>query len=358
MFRWLLRFLAYIPYRLIFWIQVKNKKELKKYRGKPFVLAMNHRNGLDGPSVYIVINRRLSYWIKEEFFQVKFWRWFWRAVGGIPVKEGADLGLIRNSQAALDKNRVLVIAPQGHRSFNTDAGLEIRSGAAMIALRAGVPIIPALTDRGIAPFRLTKIKIGTAIQTTDYLMDGKATKDGIAKVSAVIKERMEDALVNFEKKPRLKKWQKAPNIIARGIVIRDNKLLAIKRVKDGEEYFVFPGGHIEDGETAKDAAVRETLEETGVTVTAFRELYKYRFNDKWQTFFVCEYKGGEPHPTDAEEYTDTSRTSGTYEPMWLPMEDLRNMRVKPNCVKKRLLRNYKKKGARLSYPLRLVKGKR
>jgi 8-oxo-dGTP pyrophosphatase MutT (NUDIX family) len=106
------------------------------------------------------------------------------------------------------------------------------------------------------------------------------------------------------------------------------------------------------------------MEETGVEVSAFRELYKYYYKsshgrgDGYQTFFVCEYKNGEPHKTDAEEYTQRDRESGTYKPIWLPIGELDKTPLKPRCIKKRLIRDYKKKGARLSFPLRLVKGKK
>jgi 1-acyl-sn-glycerol-3-phosphate acyltransferase len=367
MLRWLLKVLCLIPYRLIFWIKTINKREIKKYKGRPFILALNHRNGLDGPSMFMVFaERKLSFWIKEEFFKTKFWRWVWKGLGGVPVKEGADLSLIRGSKKQFEEKRVLFITPEGHRSFNTDKELQLRSGCAMIALMAGVPIIPVITNRAIKPFRLTKVKVGDAITSTEYLVDGKSTKDGIEKLGAALQKQMNEMLTGFEKKEKLKKWQKAPNVIGRGIVIKDEKLLVIERKKNGEVYYVLPGGHIEDGETVKEATEREIMEETGVDALAFRELYKYNYNYKgadcrgngYQTFFVCEHKNGEPHKTDAEEYTDTTRTSGTYEPMWLPLSELKTAKLRPNCIKKQLIKDYRKKGARLSFPLRLIKGKK
>jgi 1-acyl-sn-glycerol-3-phosphate acyltransferase len=364
MFAFLLKLIFYIPYRLIFWTKWVGKKKMKPYCGKAFVLTCNHRSGMDGPTMFIMMNRRFAVWVKEEFFKSKFWKWFWSRVGGIPVKAGADLSLIRKTAEVLKSDVPLVIYPQGHRSFNTEEELQIRSGAAMMALRAGVPVIPVVTDRAVRPFRLTKFKVGDAIDTTSFLADGKAAKEGIERLSGVIKSQMEGMLSGFEKKEKLKKWQKTPDIIARGIVIREGKLLAIKRVKAGQTYFVLPGGHIEQGETAKMACEREVLEETGVIVDAFRELYKYHFVDPrlrgsgYQSFFVCSYKSGEPHKTDAEEYTETSRETGTYEPVWLPIDELKQTALRPDCIKRRLLRDYKKKGARLAYPLRLIKGRR
>ena len=58
--------------------------------------------------------------------------------------------------------------------------------------------------------------------------------------------------------------------IARGVCILDGKLLLCK-AKDGKSTYL-PGGHIEFGETGRQALVREMLEETGLAATTGRFL--------------------------------------------------------------------------------------
>jgi 8-oxo-dGTP diphosphatase len=53
---------------------------------------------------------------------------------------------------------------------------------------------------------------------------------------------------------------------ANGIVLKDGHMLMVRHVHDERDYWTFPGGGIEEGETIFEAAKREVLEETGICV--------------------------------------------------------------------------------------------
>ncbi len=55
-------------------------------------------------------------------------------------------------------------------------------------------------------------------------------------------------------------------ILARGVCIVDGKVLLCRPKKGGYTYL--PGGHVEFGETSREALVREMQEETGLAATA------------------------------------------------------------------------------------------
>ena len=60
-----------------------------------------------------------------------------------------------------------------------------------------------------------------------------------------------------------------PKVGAIAVVLRDDAALMVQRGKEPNAgLWGFPGGHVECGETALEAAVRELDEETGVTATA------------------------------------------------------------------------------------------
>lgn len=57
-------------------------------------------------------------------------------------------------------------------------------------------------------------------------------------------------------------------------VLRDDRILMVRHVHDGRDYWTLPGGHIKSGESPEQAARRELLEETGVPLLEIRELFR------------------------------------------------------------------------------------
>ncbi|MFB7736211.1 NUDIX hydrolase [Streptomyces sp. NPDC056112] len=92
--------------------------------------------------------------------------------------------------------------------------------------------------------------------------------------------------------------------ISAAIIVRDDRVLMVRRaVSEGELMWQFPAGAIEAGETAEDAAVRETLEETGLTVKAIRLLGErvHPKTGRAMSYTACEVLEGEAHVADDEE---------------------------------------------------------
>jgi len=231
----------------------------------------------------------------------------------------------------------------------------------MMAIKAGVPIVPMVLKRAPRPFIPNAIKIGATISTEQY-QNKKLEKSDLNDLSAKIQESMAGLLDGFEHKPKPKRWEKEESKMSRGVVFVDGKLLVIKRVKEEKEYYVLPGGHADEGESARDAVAREVQEETGVKCEPVRLLYKYKHNkpdnprlEGMQSVYLCEYKSGEPAPTDAEEYTDTSRENGTYEPMLMDIETLKTVDFRYDGIKTQLLRDIERYGTNLTRSTKYVK---
>ncbi len=63
-----------------------------------------------------------------------------------------------------------------------------------------------------------------------------------------------------------------------GVILENNKVLLVQvKSMKGRKIWTFPKGHIEQGETPRQAALREVLEETGYKASIVKPLLKVRY---------------------------------------------------------------------------------
>jgi 8-oxo-dGTP pyrophosphatase MutT (NUDIX family) len=83
-------------------------------------------------------------------------------------------------------------------------------------------------------------------------------------------------------------------------------------IRDSYDNWGFPKGHLEDGESPAEAALRETIEETGlehvvlqgpIRVIDWHFRFRGRHIHKYCHFFLFESPAGEPAPQTAEGIT-------------------------------------------------------
>lgn len=95
--------------------------------------------------------------------------------------------------------------------------------------------------------------------------------------------------------------------ISAAIVVHEGRVLMVqRRVKEGQLSWQFPAGEIEPGESAEEAAVRETGEETGLTVSAGKVLGE-RVHPKTQrlmSYTACDVVSGTAYVADTEELAE------------------------------------------------------
>ena len=114
----------------------------------------------------------------------------------------------------------------------------------------------------------------------------------------------------------------------RAVVFIDNKLVTMKRVKDGRLYYTFAGGGLESNETHSACVIRECEEEFGIQVEPIRHLYTYENDKTIQYFYLCKYLGGEFGSGAGEEFME-DRNKGEYEPTLMSIEDIQSLPLMP-----------------------------
>ena len=136
-----------------------------------------------------------------------------------------------------------------------------------------------------------------------------------------------------------------------GIIFMNGGVALMHRVgvlkrKDIQEYYTFPGGGLEEGETLEEGTIREIKEEFGIDVEVVKKLYELKsvkFNQK-EYFFLCEYIGGEFGTGEGPEFSNNPKyiDSGKYLPEIIKKEDVKNIPLLPPEIKEKFVNDIEK----------------
>lgn len=108
----------------------------------PFLLAPIHRSNIDTPLAAAVTSRRMRFMGKDSIWKFKPVGWIISSLGAFPVTRGsADREALKRCIAVLQSGEPLVLFPEGTRQSGPVVQ-PLFDGAAYVAVKAGVPIIP------------------------------------------------------------------------------------------------------------------------------------------------------------------------------------------------------------------------
>jgi len=129
-----------------------------------------------------------------------------------------------------------------------------------------------------------------------------------------------------------KKYPDLPRVGVGAVVIKDDKVLLVKRgISPSKGLWAIPGGNMNLGETLKETAEREIMEETGIAIEAKDPIYAFDFmerDDEGAILYhyvvvdlLAEYRKGEPRGAD-----------DALEARWFAWEELKNLPVSKNTL--------------------------
>ncbi len=196
MFYSFLRVLAFFVLMPVFFVKVIGKKNLKGIAGGSVVIC-NHTSNWD-PIIlgFIVKDNPVCYMAKEELYHNKVARFFLMKLHTIPIARGkGDLRAIKTALAALKEGKMLGIFPEGTRS-KTGEVLPFEQGAALMAMRAGVPVIPVYIKGGYKLFRQVKVYVDPPVDLA--AIAGHKTNSAAINVATAY---LHDQMIRMSKRP-------------------------------------------------------------------------------------------------------------------------------------------------------------
>ena len=108
----------------------------------PYVIAPVHRSNIDTLLAGCLTHRRIRFMGKDTLWKYRWSGALFSSLGAFPVHRGApDREALRNCEAAVKGGEPVVIFPEGTRQSGPKLQ-PLFEGAAFVAARAGVPIIP------------------------------------------------------------------------------------------------------------------------------------------------------------------------------------------------------------------------
>ena len=135
-----------------------------------FIMCANHVHWRDPLFLAVRLPKRhYTYLAKAELYQNPVSRLILgeKGLGGIPINRGhSDLNAVRQALKAIADGHGLAIFPQGTRSRD-NTPTPMLNGVSMIALRAGVPVIPVYLDGPYRLFRHVDVTVGAPVALAD-----------------------------------------------------------------------------------------------------------------------------------------------------------------------------------------------
>ena len=155
------------------------------------VLCSNHIGEIDMFLIGIKTKRLIRYMAKEELFKNRLVAAFIRWLGAFPIKRGkADVESIKTAFKLLEDGHIIGIFPEGTRmKKKKDQAVKAKPGAAMFAVKAGVPVVPVAIEGNYKLFSKIRVVFGKPFYL-DANKDNKYTNEELTQMSGEIMKKV------------------------------------------------------------------------------------------------------------------------------------------------------------------------
>lgn len=184
--------------RLLWRVEIRDRSKLP--RSGAYVIAPVHRSNVDTLLAGCLTRRRIRFMGKESLWKYRWSAALFSSLGAFPVRRGApDREALRRCEEAVRAGEPVVLFPEGTRQ----SGAELHplfEGAAFVAARAGVPIVPVgiggsewampKGSRRVAPVKVVMV-VGDPIPPPQRGEGGRVSRRAVSETTGVLAERLQ-----------------------------------------------------------------------------------------------------------------------------------------------------------------------
>ena len=142
------------------------------------VIVSNHNSGIDPLLIQLASNRVVHWMVASEYWNYPVMSVVFRSLGSIPVaRRGVDTAATKQAIRLAKEGELVGLFPEGRINTTPALLLPGRSGAALIAIKARVPVIPVYiadapyNGSALGPFLMTakaRVVVGRPIDLSEY----------------------------------------------------------------------------------------------------------------------------------------------------------------------------------------------
>jgi len=178
-------------------VEVAGLEHLK--RDQSYIFTPNHQSFIEVPLLVGYLGRNPAYLAKKEVFKYPIFGFGIRVIGCVPVDRSNTQSAIESARLAtehLKRGKSYIVYPEGTRSSDGQM-LAFKKGAFVMAMEAGVPIVPVsisgavrvMPRSGIRIYPYTiRVTVHEPIDTKDY------SRERIAELMELTREKVASAL--------------------------------------------------------------------------------------------------------------------------------------------------------------------
>jgi len=190
------------------------------------IIVCNHHSSVDPFFVQTSLYRKAHWMVAKEFVEHPALGWFLKGICEcIPANRGGiDTASTKMAIRLASQGELVGMLPEGRINRTDEFMLPARPGAALVALKAGVPLVPCYIEGSpyggtvISPFLMTaqtRVYFGQPIETSEYA--SRADEEGLAaEITLRVLRAIADLAGRPDFQPQLagRKWNPAAGLPA------------------------------------------------------------------------------------------------------------------------------------------------